>query len=85
MIVSFKDGDTEKLAAGRRVKRFVNIEAVARRKLRQLDIRGRSTTWASRRATGSSRSRASEPASTASASTTSTGSASAGRQAAQRT
>ena len=41
MIVSFKDGDTEKLAGGRRVKRFVNIEAVARRKLRQLEIAGR--------------------------------------------
>jgi toxin HigB-1 len=41
MIVSFKDGETEQLAAGRRVKRFVNIEAVARRKLRQLEIAGR--------------------------------------------
>jgi len=41
MIVSFKDGDTEKLAGDRRVKRFVNIEAVARRKLRQLEIAGR--------------------------------------------
>jgi len=41
MIVSFKDGDTEKLAGGRRVQRFVNIEAVARRKLRQLEIAGR--------------------------------------------
>jgi toxin HigB-1 len=41
MIVSFKDGDTEKLAGGRRVKRFVNIETVARRKLRQLEIAGR--------------------------------------------
>ena len=41
MIVSFKDGDTEQLAAGRRVKRFVNIEGVARRKLRQLEIAGR--------------------------------------------
>jgi proteic killer suppression protein len=38
MIVSFKDGDTEKLAGGRRVKRFVNIETVARRKRRQLEI-----------------------------------------------
>ena len=28
------------LAGGRRVKRFVNIEAVARRKLRQLEIAG---------------------------------------------
>ena len=41
MIVSFKDGDTEQLAGGRRMKRFVNIEAVARRKLRQLEIAGR--------------------------------------------
>jgi Plasmid maintenance system killer protein len=41
MIVSFKDGDTEALAGGRRVKRFVNIESVARRKLRQLQIAGR--------------------------------------------
>ena len=41
MIVSFKDGDTEKLAGGRRVKRFVSIETVARRKLRQLEIAGR--------------------------------------------
>jgi toxin HigB-1 len=41
MIVSFKDGDTEKLAGGWRVKRFVNIETVARRKLRQLEIAGR--------------------------------------------
>ena len=41
MIVSFKDGDTEKLAGGRRVKRFQGVEAVARRKLRQLQIAGR--------------------------------------------
>jgi toxin HigB-1 len=41
MIVSFKDGDTEKLAGGRRVKRFQSIEAVARRKLRQLEVAGR--------------------------------------------
>ena len=38
MIVSFKSADTEALAGGRRVKRFVNIESVARRKLRQLEI-----------------------------------------------
>lgn len=38
MIVSFKSADTEALASGRRVKRFVNIESVARRKLRQLQI-----------------------------------------------
>lgn len=41
MIVSFKDGDTEQLARGRRVARFANIEAVARRKLRQLGVAGR--------------------------------------------
>ncbi|MCX7011581.1 MAG: type II toxin-antitoxin system RelE/ParE family toxin [Candidatus Sumerlaeota bacterium] len=41
MIVSFKCADTEALASGRRVKRFVNIEAAARRKLRQLQIAGR--------------------------------------------
>ena len=41
MIVSFKCADTEDLANGRRVKRFVNIESVARRKLRQLQIAGR--------------------------------------------
>jgi toxin HigB-1 len=41
MIVSFKDGDTQALATGRRVKRFESIEAVARRKLRQLQIAGR--------------------------------------------
>jgi len=36
--VSFKSADTEALASGRRVKRFANIESVARRKLRQLQI-----------------------------------------------
>ncbi|NLE22553.1 MAG: excinuclease ABC subunit A [Actinobacteria bacterium] len=41
MIISFKGGDTEQLAGGRRVARFVNIEAVARRKLRQLEVAGR--------------------------------------------
>ena len=41
MIVSFKDGDTDALAAGRRVKQFQKIEHVARRKLRQLQIAGR--------------------------------------------
>ena len=40
MIVSFKDADTAALATGRRVKRFVSIEAAARRKLRQLEIAG---------------------------------------------
>ncbi len=41
MIVSFECPATEKFASGRRVKRFVNIESVARRKLRQLQIAGR--------------------------------------------
>jgi proteic killer suppression protein len=41
MIVSFRDADTAALASGRRVSRFVSIEAVARRKLRQLEIAGR--------------------------------------------
>jgi proteic killer suppression protein len=40
MIVSFKDADTAALAAGGRVKRFAPFEAVARRKLRQLEIAG---------------------------------------------
>ncbi len=40
MIVSFKDADTAKLAGSTRVRRFVNIESVARRKLRQLEIAG---------------------------------------------
>jgi proteic killer suppression protein len=40
MIVSFRDSDTEALAKGKRVKRFVAIESVARRKLRQLEIAG---------------------------------------------
>lgn len=41
MIVSVKDGDTERLTAGRRMKRFQNIETVAWRKLHQLEIAGR--------------------------------------------
>jgi proteic killer suppression protein len=40
VIVSFKDAETEALAHGRRVTRFVDFEAVARRKLRQLEIAG---------------------------------------------
>ena len=38
MIISFKCRDTEKLASGRRVKRFVNFERVALGKLRQLQL-----------------------------------------------
>jgi proteic killer suppression protein len=41
MIRSFKSADVEALANGFRVRRFVNIAAVARRKLRQLEIAGR--------------------------------------------
>lgn len=41
MIVSFRNADTEARANGRRVRRFVSIETVARRKLRQLQIAGR--------------------------------------------
>jgi proteic killer suppression protein len=41
MIVSFRCANSEALANGRRVRRFVNIETVARRKLRQLQIAGR--------------------------------------------
>ncbi|MCP4666750.1 MAG: excinuclease ABC subunit A [Deltaproteobacteria bacterium] len=41
MIRSFKCADTEALSKGVLVRRFVNIAAVARRKLRQLEIAGR--------------------------------------------
>jgi len=40
MIVSFKCKDTQKLASGKRVKRFVNFERIALRKLRQLQVSG---------------------------------------------
>jgi len=40
MIRSFRCRDTEQIAQGYRVKRFVNIEKAARRKLRQLEIAG---------------------------------------------
>jgi len=38
MIRSFNCSDTEALSKGARVRRFVNIAEVARRKLRQLEI-----------------------------------------------
>ena len=38
MIISFKCKDTEKLAEGTRIPRFVNIERLALRKLRQLKV-----------------------------------------------
>ena len=41
MIGSFSDVQTERFAQGWRIKRFAGIEAVARRKLRQLQIAGR--------------------------------------------
>jgi proteic killer suppression protein len=41
MIVLFRCRDTRALAAGQRVKRFANLESVARRKLRQLEIAAR--------------------------------------------
>jgi proteic killer suppression protein len=41
MIKSFKCADTEALSKGNHVGRFVNIAAVARRKLRQFEIAGR--------------------------------------------
>jgi toxin HigB-1 len=40
VILSFRCADTEALAGGKRVRRFRNIDAVARRKLRQLEIAG---------------------------------------------
>jgi len=41
MIRSFNCADTEAISKGIRVRRFVNIAMVARRKLRQLEIAGR--------------------------------------------
>jgi toxin HigB-1 len=41
MIKSFKCEYTEALSRGQRVRQFVNIAKVARRKLRQLEIAGR--------------------------------------------
>jgi proteic killer suppression protein len=41
MIKSFKCTDSEALSKGDQVKRFVNIAAIARRKLRQIEIAGR--------------------------------------------
>jgi proteic killer suppression protein len=38
MIVSFKCAETEALSKGRRVRHFVNMERVALRKLRQLQV-----------------------------------------------
>jgi proteic killer suppression protein len=41
MIGSFRCPETEALSKGERVRRFVNITSVARRKLRQLQVAGR--------------------------------------------
>lgn len=41
MIISFRDKQTEALASGKRVPRFVSFERIALRKLRQLEIAGR--------------------------------------------
>ena len=41
VIGSWKEKNGDTVAAGQRVRRFVNIETVARRKLRQLQIAGR--------------------------------------------
>jgi proteic killer suppression protein len=41
VIKTFKCADTQALSKGEPVKRFANIAAVARRKLRQLEIAGR--------------------------------------------
>jgi len=41
VIKTFKCADTQALSEGRRVRRFANVQSVARRKLRQLQIAGR--------------------------------------------
>lgn len=41
MVKTFKCADTQALSNGEQVKRFVNIVAIARRKLRQLEIADR--------------------------------------------
>ena len=41
MIKTFKCADTQALSKGNQVRRFANIAAVARRKLRQLEVAGR--------------------------------------------
>ena len=41
VILTFANSETENLANGLRVKRFISIERVARRKLRQLEIADR--------------------------------------------
>ena len=43
MIKTFKCSDTQALSTGEPVRRFANIAAVARRKLRQFEIAGRLT------------------------------------------
>ena len=62
MIKSFRCRDTEALHARERVRRFANIESVARRKLRQLELAARLTICGSRQAIDLNRSRAIVPA-----------------------
>ena len=82
MIVSYRDSDTEALGSGKRVERFVAFGVgVARRKLRQLEIAGRSDESAGPSRKPSRGSKEIGPDSAASASTASSGSVSPGRSA----
>ena len=80
MIVSFRTVDSERLAGGRRVARFVRSRRSRGASCASSRSPDGSTICACRRATGSSSSEATAPAGTASASTTSTASDSADRR-----